>query len=63
MRNLTGPQEEGKAEIKEGSEESGDLFSTGFFMDKTNFQIQTIIVETTIFNPPLGGTHCDLWPA
>lgn len=61
MRNLTDPQEERKAEIKDGNEESGNFFSTGFFMDKTNFQIQTNIVETTIFNPPLGETHCDLW--
>lgn len=65
MRNSTVPQEEGKVEIRKGNEESGQFFFLRACSWKVyiNFQIQTNMAETTIFNPLLGGTHCDLQTA
>lgn len=34
MRNLAVPQEKGKGEIKEGNEESGQIFFMGLFMER-----------------------------
>lgn len=61
MRNLAVPQEKGKGEIKEGNEESGQFFLWACsWKVYIKFQIQTNMAETTIFNPLLDGTHCDL---